>query len=183
MASIIERDRENTDTANGPLPSGRQDSLRTRVSRSRSRQRGGPSRLSYVQERLWFLDQISPGEVSSNLSLGVRLTGAVDVDILQRAANAIVARHEILRTVFARNELQAGVNGQPVQLVRAAQSLELRVLDISQSKTDHELEAGQIATQEAQRPFDLLLGPLMRLTLLKLGVHDSVLLLNAHRIV
>jgi len=112
-ASIMEHDRENSDAATDPRSaSGAIRCGRRSLDRVSSNGRQ-PSRLSYVQSACGFSIRSVPAKCRQS-SLGVRLTGAVEVDSLQRAANAIVARHEILRTVFARNELQAGVNGQPV---------------------------------------------------------------------
>src|SRR4051812_9420170 len=62
----------------------------------------GSAPLSFVQERLWFLDQINPGDVSSNVSRGVRTIGALDKDLLKEAIANVMARHNSLQTTFAR---------------------------------------------------------------------------------
>src|SRR5690348_5644976 len=60
--------------------------------------------LSYSQQRLWFIDQLQPGNVAYNIPLGVRLRGRLDVAALRRSMDEIVRRHESLRTVFALDE-------------------------------------------------------------------------------
>ena len=148
----------------------------------RPRQNPGTARLSFAQERLWFLDQINPGDLSSNISRGVRISGATDINKLNQAVQAVVARHESLRTTFAKDELQA--DSRPAQLVKKTASAELRILDLSSlPEANREQEVKQTARYEAQRPFDLSLGPLLRLAFLRLTQSDSVLLLNTHRIV
>jgi amino acid adenylation domain-containing protein len=150
----------------------------------RRREQPGPAPLSFAQKRLWFLDQINPGDVSSNIVRAVRVGGALDIEKLNQAATAVVSRHESLRTTFARYELRAGFDGQPMQLIKETGSVRFSVVDLSHlPESDREQRARRIARDEAQRPFDLTLGPLLRLTLLKLERFDSVLLLATHRIV
>ena len=144
----------------------------------------GSARLSFAQERLWFLDQINPGDLAANISRGVRISGTLDIDKLKQAVAAVVARHESLRTTFAKNELQADVDGRPTQLIRETGGADFATLDLtSLAEANREHEAGKIAREEAQRPFDSGLGPLLRLMLLRLAERESVLLLNTHRIV
>jgi hypothetical protein len=84
--------------------------------------------VSFTQERLWFLDQIDPGDKSANISWGVRIQGDLDIDLLTRSLQAIVDRHESLRTTFATNQLDAGKDSKPVQFI-AAVTLLTRVTD------------------------------------------------------
>ncbi|HEY0736592.1 MAG TPA: amino acid adenylation domain-containing protein, partial [Herpetosiphonaceae bacterium] len=56
--------------------------------------------LSFAQQRLWFLDQLTPHSAAYNVPLALRLHGALDVAALQSSLNALVARHEALRTTF-----------------------------------------------------------------------------------
>lgn len=150
------------------------------------RRRTEPSaaRLSFAQERLWFLDQINPGDVLANLSGGVRITGALNTAALKQALQGVVARHEVLRTTFAKNEHHAGTDGQPMQLIADTGSFDLTIIDLSQTpKADREEKARAVARGEAQHPFDLTLGPLLRPVLVRLDDFDHLLLLNTHRIV
>jgi len=81
--------------------------------------------LSFAQQQLWFLDRLEPGGVAYNVPLAVRLTGPLDVTALQRSLDALVRRHEILRTTFA-----AGETGEPTQVVGPAMALPLPLTDL-----------------------------------------------------
>ncbi|MGE5672824.1 MAG: amino acid adenylation domain-containing protein, partial [Mycobacterium leprae] len=137
----------------------------------------GPAPLSSAQRRLWFLDQFEPDSAVYNVPFALRLTGSLDVDALTRSLNAIVQRHEALRTTFA-----AGEGGEPVQIVAPRIDLPLPLTDLS-DYPDPESEAGDRARAEACRPFDLSTGPLLRAALLRLEPTDHLLLLNLHHIV
>ncbi|HEU4631876.1 MAG TPA: amino acid adenylation domain-containing protein, partial [Gemmatimonadaceae bacterium] len=138
----------------------------------------GPLPTSYAQERLWFLDQLAPGNPFYNIPLALRLATAVSVPALQRTLDELVRRHESLRTTFD------AVDGRPVQVIGPAAGLPLAVVDLASLPADQrEAEATRLATEEARRPFDLARGPLVRATLLRLGPADHVFLLTLHHIV
>lgn len=86
---------------------------------------GGPAPLSFAQQRLWFLDQLDPGKPYYNLPLALRLTGELDVPALTRALDAIVSRHESLRTTFSTKD------GEPAQVIGPPRRLALERRDIS----------------------------------------------------
>src|SRR4029453_2551364 len=71
----------------------------------------GPIPLSFAQQRLWFLKQMDPGNPVFNIHFAFRLSGALDIPLLERSFNRIIERHEILRTRFVSE------NGKPVQVV------------------------------------------------------------------
>ncbi|MFN2529807.1 MAG: amino acid adenylation domain-containing protein [Pyrinomonadaceae bacterium] len=150
----------------------------------RACERNGPAPLSCAQERLWFLDQINPADVSSNLSRGIRILGALDRHALEQAIAAVISCHDALRTTFARTELSAGTDGQPKQLIAATRQIPLPLIDLCDAPPiEREKKAQELARTEARRPFDLTLGPLVRTTLLKLDEREHILLLNTHQIV
>src|SRR6266487_1233458 len=114
-----------------------------------------PAPLSFAQERLWFLNQINPNDVSSNIARAVRIKGPLDTEGLHRAFKTVIARHESLRTTFATNELLAGVDSQPRKLIAPTGSIEFRVLDFSRvPESDRKQRAREFARDEAQRSFD-----------------------------
>jgi amino acid adenylation domain-containing protein len=145
--------------------------------------------LSFAQQRLWFLDQLEPGSPFYNLPLAIRLSGQLDMTALQRSLDEIVRRHETLRTTFVTE------GEQPVQVIAPPSPLPLLEVDLGElPKEEREAQARQLATQEAQRPFDLARGPLVRVCLLRLasggggqakqGRRDEhVLLLTLHHII
>ncbi|MBV9788832.1 MAG: amino acid adenylation domain-containing protein, partial [Chloroflexi bacterium] len=127
--------------------------------------------LSFPQQRLWLLDQLEPESVRYNLAFAIRLQGALDAEVLRRALEALVQRHEALRTTFADDR------GEPIQIIHAPAPWPLPVIDTS-------LDAlAEMCAAEAQRPFDLKHGPLFRSTLLKIATTEHVLLLAMHHII
>jgi amino acid adenylation domain-containing protein len=133
---------------------------------------------SFAQQRLWLLDQLQPGDHTYNISAAVRLRGTFDVEALARSLREVVARHESLRTTFAV------ADGQPVQVVQQSLSLDVPVLRLaSLPEAEREAEFQVVAAMEAQRPFDLATGPLLRAVLVELAAREHVLLLNIHHIV
>jgi amino acid adenylation domain-containing protein len=127
---------------------------------------------------LWFLDQLQPGSPFYNVPRTIRMRGALNVEALHQTLEALITRHESLRTTFAT------VGASPVQVITPTLSLTLPVVDLSKlPESEHEAEAIRLAAEEAFRPFDLSRGPLVRATLLRLGAEDHVLLLTLHHIV
>src|SRR6185369_975510 len=134
--------------------------------------------LSFAQERLWFLDQLEPGSAFYNISTGVRLGGELDIAALERTFSEVVRRHEVLRTTFPM------VNGVPVQRVSAAEPLHLVIEDLSSlEEAERAAEIVRLGNEEAQRPFELAHGPMLRVRLLRLSAEEHVVLLTMHHIV
>ncbi|MEV6105616.1 amino acid adenylation domain-containing protein [Streptomyces sp. NPDC051940] len=134
--------------------------------------------LSFPQRRLWFLDQMTPGDPAYNCAFAYRLSGPVDPRVLSAALQRVIRRHEALRTVFRT------VAGQPVQVVLPEVPVRVSVDEVAGESTDQALAAARaIAEQEALRGFDLATGPLLRVRLLRLGPSDWVLLVTVHHIV
>jgi amino acid adenylation domain-containing protein len=118
---------------------------------------------SFAQERLWFLDQLEPGNPAYNMPAAVRLCGRLDVAALCRSLNEIVRRHETLRTTFAATD------GRPVQVIAPVVTSPLAVVDLrSCPEMRRKTEMWRLIAAEARRPFDLARGPLFRATLLRL---------------
>ncbi|HVR96999.1 MAG TPA: amino acid adenylation domain-containing protein, partial [Thermoanaerobaculia bacterium] len=135
--------------------------------------------LSFAQQRLWFLDQLDPGSAAYNLPAAVRLSGSLSRPVLAAALTEIVRRHESLRTTFGRIG-----PGEPVQVIAASGPVALPVVDLSGlPEPAHELEALRLAKEEAQRPFDLERGPLLRVTLVATAATEHAVLLTLHHIV
>jgi amino acid adenylation domain-containing protein len=133
--------------------------------------------LSFAQERLWFLDRLTPGSAFYNCPAAVRLQGQLDVRALERTLGEIVRRHAVLRTRFPM------IDGQPVQLVAPLTPLQLAKIDLSDSpEAEREAAAHRLATEEAQRPFNLERGA-VRAALIMLDETEHVLLLTMHHIV
>jgi amino acid adenylation domain-containing protein len=134
--------------------------------------------LSYAQQRLWFLDQLEPGNPFYNVPGAFRLAGNLDEAALASALSEIIRRHEILRTTFP------AVGGKPVQRIGPPAPAPLPVVDLA------ELPAGErqaavraLLAAEVRRPCDLAAGPLLRFLLLRLGSAERVLAFTFHHIV
>lgn len=142
------------------------------------RQEGFSIPLSFAQERLWLLDQVMPGTHFFNISRAVRLTGLLNVAALEQSLQEIVRRHEALRTKFVT------VDGQPVQVVAPTTNVKLTVVSLRELPArEREVEAQRLVKKEALRPFDLVQGPLLRVSLLCIGEQEYVLILTMHHII
>ena len=136
------------------------------------------SPVSFAQERLWLLDRLEPGTPAYNIARAIRIRGALSTQALRDSLRAIVERHESLRTTFAE------VDGQPMQIIGSVPGFELPIVDLTAlDETAGESETQRVIREEAQRPFDLTSGPLLRATLLRLRPDEHVLLLLIHHIV
>ncbi|MDQ7808843.1 condensation domain-containing protein [Amycolatopsis sp. A133] len=139
--------------------------------------RGGPLPLSSGQEQLWYLDRLNPGSALYNIPHDLRLSGPLDETALTGAVHDLLARHEVLRTCIPDED------GVPF-VALADPGPRLVVHDLSGlPETERNAAAGELADQEAVRPFDLATGPLVRVTLLRLAADDHVLLWTYHHIV
>ncbi len=134
--------------------------------------------LSFAQQRLWFLDQLEPGNIAYNVCQPMHLAGWLNVVALEQSFNEVVRRHEALRTSFVQSD------GQPMQAIAPPTTFSLPVVDLRELPLDQrQQKAQQLAIEEAECPFNLAQGPLLRITLLKLAQAEHVLLLTMHHIV
>jgi NRPS condensation-like uncharacterized protein len=133
--------------------------------------------LSFTQQRLWILDQLDPGLAAYHIPTAVRFTGNLDLGVLTQCLNEIGRRHEVLRTTF-------GVEAeQPVQVIHPASPQTLLLVDLTHlAEAAREVELARLIKAELHQPFDLTHGPLLRLSLFRLGVTDHILLLVIHHI-
>jgi amino acid adenylation domain-containing protein len=140
--------------------------------------REGEIPLSFAQQRLWFIDQLEGTSGIYNIPLALRLIGKLDKIALERAIQEVVQRHEVLRTTFER------VNGSPVQVIDPTWTGNLSLVNLEGlAEEEQAAEVIRLGKEEALRSFDLVKGPLLRVTLLQLGEQSHVLLLTMHHIV
>ncbi|MEH0547421.1 amino acid adenylation domain-containing protein [Streptomyces sp. B21-105] len=135
--------------------------------------RDGALPLSFSQQRLWFLDRLTPDSGFWNVAMGVRARGPFDVDAFRSALSVVVARHEALRTVFPDDG-----GGTPVAVVQDGREISVAVTEVAD-----EAEALALAAADAALPFDLARGPLLRARVLRLAPQDHAVLITAHHAV
>jgi acyl carrier protein len=140
--------------------------------------RGGALPLSFAQQRLFFLDRLQPGNPFYNIPTALRFQGRLDLAALAASLDAIVARHEVLRTTFH------DTRGVPEQVIAPALSIPVPLVDLSGlPEAERETEAHRVAAAETRRPFDLQRGPLVRLLLVRLGDDEHAGAFTMHHIV
>jgi Condensation domain len=153
----------------GP-PAARESSIPRRAG-------AGPCPVSSCQQRLWFLDQLSPGTSTYNVPYAMRLEGDPNIAALARALESVVERHEALRTVFAC------VAGTPVQVVLRKWAPVLRVVDLRERPGDDKVaEARRLLEDEARWPFNLARDPMLRSLLVQLSDRECHFLHVTHHI-
>ena len=134
--------------------------------------------LSSDQERLWLLDQLSPGGHAYNITVTLCLSGALNVSALKQSFDCVIRRHDILRAVFYIS------NGALALEMCPKLTLELPVIDLNAlPESQRESRVRKCVMEMAQLPFDLARGPLLRAVLLRLGGRKQVLTLNIHHII
>jgi len=137
----------------------------------------GPAPLTFGQEVIWLLDRAEPGTVAYNVPRAFRVAGELDLPALRSALDAVVERHEVLRTTFAERD------GVPVQVVHPTRAVALEVADLRSEEGSVDPQAVERALlRRARRPFDLTRDLLLRPTLLQVGPGDQILLLESHHI-
>ncbi|MFJ3084593.1 amino acid adenylation domain-containing protein [Streptomyces halstedii] len=132
--------------------------------------------MSSLQQRLWFIDQLQPGDVTYNMSVTTRVRGFLDLEVLQSALDAVVDRHGALRTRFLE------VGGEPVQEVLPDVRVRVDVVDM-RGRVNAEEAGLACAAEETRQPFDLSVAPLMRCQVVRLGDEDQLLVFTIHHIV
>jgi len=138
----------------------------------------GSAPLSFNQQQFWLLDQSSVNRASYNVTTALKIAGALDAAKLQKAIDAIVARHEILRTNVVTSD------GSPTQVIASTMPVTIRLSDLSQlATTELEFERARAHEAEASYVFDLAEGALLRARLLRFSATDHELIITLHHIV
>ncbi len=134
--------------------------------------------LSFAQLRLWFLDQFEPDSAVYIIPQALRLFGPLMLEIFLQALGDMIERHETLRTTFI------AIDGEPRQCIAPARPVTIPLIDLQNvCEAVSKAEVLRLADAEAHRPFNLATGPLLRLTLLRLGQEEHILLLTMHHII
>ena len=136
-----------------------------------------PLLLSYAQLRQWFLWQWAPHSAAYNIPTALRLQGPLDVAALQHSLQALIERHETLRTVFTQD------SEQPLQVILPPGPFALAVHSLEPQTADPHVAIQAFVQTQSRTPFDLQTGPLLRAALLQVAAQNHVLVLTLHHIV
>ena len=168
------------------LPSEKRSLLERRLSARRAaapvapeitrRETNGPAPLSYMQELLWLVQELDPEAYVYNSPMVRLIRGPLDVNALQRAIDAVVERHEILRTTYSV------IAGRPMQVVQPLHESCVRIVDLSNLSDRRDDAIQQLVLQEWRRPFDLANDIMVRATIARLGDEDHLFLMIGHHI-
>src|SRR6185295_13134672 len=161
LAGWLERSARDAPAESSPLE---------RVSREE------PLVLSFAQQRLWFLDRFEPGSSLYTIPVAVDLTGRIERGVLGSSLGEVVRRHEVLRTSFGE------LSGAPYAVVAAPAGFALPLIDLAGLSERGHIEERRLLAEQARRPFDLGVGPLLRGVLFRSGSERHVLLLTMHHI-
>jgi hypothetical protein len=132
--------------------------------------RDGELPLSFAQQRLWFVQQLSPDNDSYNMLEALRLDGGFNIVTLEQSLSELIRRHEVLRTTFPT------VDGKPIQQIAPPAPLTLPIHDLQGLSADEQTaQIRQMAESQASAPFDLAVGPLVQFTLLQLSAKEYIL--------
>jgi len=132
--------------------------------------------LSFTEEGLWLLEQLNPGSTAWNMQSTLRISGALEVSLLEKSLNSLVQRQEILRTAF---ELR---DQNPSRVIAPELRIVLPVLNLhGSSSTDEAIR--RIADEEIKTPFELSKVPLFRAKLLRSGETEHILILTKHHLI
>lgn len=134
--------------------------------------------LSFAQQRLWILHQLAPESTEYNITTARRFTGPLQHQVFEQSLEEIIRRHASLRTTFPV------IDEQPRQAIAPASPFSLTKIDLTAlSKAQRDTAVQQHTQEEAQRPFNLAAGPLLRATLLRLTDTEHVFLFSMHHII
>jgi amino acid adenylation domain-containing protein len=140
--------------------------------------RGERIPLSPAQQRLWFLAQMEGVGAAYHIPMGLQLKGGLDRAALRKALDRIMARHEVLRTIFTF------VEGKPVQQIAPAEESRFHLVEYDlRGRSDAKEELKRLAAEESGAPFDLRAGPLIRGRLIRLADEEDALLITMHHLV
>ncbi|HET9893414.1 MAG TPA: amino acid adenylation domain-containing protein [Streptosporangiaceae bacterium] len=131
--------------------------------------------VSFSQQRVWFLEQLMPGHPTYHMPYAMWLEGPLDADALQRALDALVARHAVLRTTIA------AFDGVPEQVIADTFALPIERIELDAGTDDERTEQAEaIAAERARKPFDLAERPPIRIALITAGPGRHLLSLVMH---
>ena len=140
-------------------------------------ERRGELPLSYAQQRLWFIDQLEPGNVAYNIPIAMRMKGRLDAGALEKTVREVVRRHEVLRTRYEQ------VEGRAVQRIEEGWEVRFEKKDLRGMRSEErEEELRKEVEEEGQKGFELGKEIPIRVKLMEMGEEENVLMVTMHHI-
>ena len=137
-----------------------------------------PCQLSFSQERLWFMEQLNPEIPVYNEAEAVLMKGSLDLELLERALNDVVSRHEILRATIGLDD------DRPIVIVHDSWPIDFRKIDLRRlSSVEREAELARLLVDEPRRPYNLAKQPGIRAAVLQLADRENAFILMMHHII
>ena len=165
------------------LPGSQEDSAPPLLPADRSGPDGNRFAQSFAQQRLWFLEQLEPNSASYNVPQVLFLDGGLNAAAFQAGIDQMVQRHEILRTRFSM-ELGSGKKSGTVQTVVAHMAVNIHFTNLETLPNgEREERARKLVEKEVERPFNLVDGPALRVTLVRLSLDKHILVVNMHHLI
>jgi amino acid adenylation domain-containing protein len=140
--------------------------------------RTGPLPLTFVQERIWLIQRLTPDTTVYNVPRALRIRGVFDASIVERVFADLEVRHEILRTTYPE------VDGTPVQVMHEPRGMPVRLVEMGGvPEAEREQRIRQMILESGRQPFDVVNGPLIRLTLVRISADEHVLIVIEHHLI
>jgi amino acid adenylation domain-containing protein len=137
-----------------------------------------PPRLSFSQERMWFIHQLAPESAAYNMYGSLRVEGELNIPAVEQTFNIMIERHAILRTTFDV------VDGVPVQIIATQAPITIPLFDLKPlHSSEQDEQVRELIRQNAKQPFDLVNGPLLRILLLELAEEEHIIFVGMHHII
>lgn len=133
--------------------------------------------LTFSQVKLWSLHQLNRFDTSDHITKAIHLKGNVSIGLLEKTMSSLIAKHEILRTVFVP------IEGEPFQKTLAPYPYSLDVISLGLTRKNRERVIEEAIQKLEKKPFDFEKGPLFRVQLLKFGAQDQVLIFCKHQMI
>ncbi|ACK73919.1 amino acid adenylation domain protein (plasmid) [Gloeothece citriformis PCC 7424] len=151
---------------------------KSRFTEIKSISREGELPVSFAQERVYFIEQLSPSVTAYQFQEILQIKGYLDIAILEKSLTEILRRHEIFRTTFPT------VNGKLVQVIHPPQPVKLPVINLQNFSEEEQTEKVQRLTEQSiHKPFNISQLPLIHWTLLKLSDQEWTLIHVEHHMV
>jgi amino acid adenylation domain-containing protein len=140
--------------------------------------RTGPLPLTFVQERIWLIQRLTPETTVYNVPRALRIRGVFDPSAVERVFADLEVRHELLRTTYPE------IDGTPMQVVNEPRGLPVRHVDLGGVPADErEQRIRAMILENGRQPFDVINGPLIRLTLVRISDDEHVIIVIEHHLI